>query len=219
MRRMFTFAEMYQGLKSWFVDKTNIEPSLPIIKKITSAQAANILLSDVVQNYGGVIYVADSLTANENSALFLISKGSSSYSVTMLKNQGRELPFLSSFPVQGNAYLSLYLANTSGQMVIKFNNVTNIATGLGGVPVYGIENSTLHIKGTFTPTQNIAAGTKLFSTSQTLTARMTHSSAINSGAAGAETFVGISIQTNGDVYCLGALTSGVAYNIAVTATL
>lgn len=102
---------------------------------------------------------------------------------------------------------------------ISFANVTDINANLGGTPQYGVENSTLHIKGTFTPSSTIAAGTKLFSTNQTLDARMTHGSAINAGSTGSESFVGISIQTNGDVYCLGALTSGVVYSIAVTASM
>lgn len=219
---MLTISEMYNKLKEYFVDKTNIESSLPVIKKITSAQAATTYLYGVVQNYGGVVYVTDSLTSNTNCALILVSykdKDSGSFTVTMIKNQGSDTPFVASYLNQGNTPLSNYLNSTSGQMNIKFISATNITTGLGGVPVVGIENSTLHIKGTFTPTATIAAGTKLFSTSQTLGARMTHGSAINSGTAGSETFVGISIQTNGDVYCLGALTSGVTYNIAVTATL
>ena len=108
-----------------------------------------------------------------------------------------------------------YFANRSIDLYLT----TSINADLGGVPVCGTENSTLHIKGTFTPTATIASGSKLFSTGVSLGAKMTHGSAINSGTAGSETFVGISIQTNGDVYCLGALTSGVTYNIAVTATM
>lgn len=102
---------------------------------------------------------------------------------------------------------------------IVYSPCTNVNSKLLGSLSNGIENSTLHISGTFTPTATIAAGTKLFSTGETLSARMTDGSAINSGTAGSETFVGISIQTNGDVYCLGALTAGVTYSIAVTATL
>lgn len=99
-----------------------------------------------------------------------------------------------------------------------FTDVTAKHASLGGTPQFKTVTDTLHIRGTFTPTGNIASGSKLFST-RAITARMTHGSAINSGTAGAEAFVGISIQTNGDVYCLGALTGGVAYSIAVTATL
>jgi hypothetical protein len=236
MKRMLAISEMYNKLKGMFADKTSnsTQEFVGYVQAplLSSLNGNSILDVKAIGPVAGTDLVSSKINAQEDG-IYNAIVGANHITILMLFTSASTADYIIYSPQQ--VYKVLY-GNTSTFSTMTFNdiistasaissasiaffNTTDVNAKLGGTPVRAVENSTLHIKGTFTPTATIAAGTKLFSTGQTLSARMTHGSAINSGTAGAETFVGISIQTNGDVYCLGALTAGITYNIAVTATL
>jgi hypothetical protein len=238
MRRMLTINEMYNKLKVYFADKTNtgteaiagdllfqknavaFSPSKFVVKELGTVQLSDLLSAYIPAStkYNGLYHF--NYGSGEQGFMFItFSVDLSSIRATAVIPSSPGQIITSSQPYSSAIFQNLiygtYLSNTDAY----FSDVESINANLGGTPQKARENSTLHIRGTFTPTATIAAGTKLFATGQTLSAKMTHGSAINTGSTGSETFVGISIQTNGDVYCLGALTAGVTYNIAVTATI
>ena len=219
-RRMLTISEMYNKLKGYFADKTNtgvetIAGDLKIHSIITAdfGQCNNLLIRSKCIDTSS--YYACSFKVMGSTYFGLVKYSGGPVVASCVSDSGIRYTYTGS----PNSTFNDIISMQTYILPITFTSVTSINTSLGGTPAYGIENSTLHIEGTFTPTATIAAGSKLFATGFTLGYRITHGSAINSGAAGSETFVGISIQRNGDVYCLGALTSGIEYSIAVTATL
>lgn len=219
MRRMKTIGELFADLKSYFVNKTNtgvetIAGDLKIHSIITAdfGECNNLLVRSKCIDTNS--YYACSFRVMGNTYFGLV-KYSSVVTASCVSDGGIRYVYTGS----PNATFNNIISKQTYALEVIFTSVTSINTSLGGTPTYGIENSTLHIRGSFTPTSNIASGSKLFSTGQSLNTKMTDDSAINTGSTGAETFVGISIQTNGDVYCLGALTSGVTYNIAVATTI
>lgn len=236
-RRMLTISEMYNKLKVYFADKTStgtetmsgnllfqkntgaFSPSKFVVKELGTVQLTDLLSAFIPAStkYNGLYH------ANYGSSqLFFITSFSNDLAFVntiafVPDSIGKQI--YNSKLFSAATFTDVANGNYLSSADIFFYDATGTNANLGGLPKYGKENSTLHIRGTFTPTATIAAGTKLFATGQTLGAKMTHGSAINTGSTGAETFVGISIQTNGDVYCLGALTAGVTYSIAVTATI
>lgn len=205
-RRMLTIDEIRLGLSnSCVVDIGLVDDTTLIKDKIAAGKNGLYLFRTSSRAYLCLI----TFSINNDLVSGMCYSGTSAQVLTY--------NFMTSYAT--TKFLDIYYGTVMNRTPLVTSNVTSINTNLGGTPIYGTENDTLHIRGTFTPTGTIAAGSKLFSTGQPLSARMTHGSAINTGTAGSETFVGISIQTNGDVYCLGALNSGVIYNIAVTATL
>ena len=236
-RRMLTINEMYNKLKGMFVDKTStttqimsgniltpkvITPKFStdsghfVIKDLGNVTSADLIANYVIAGESGIYKFYE--TTLSRSSIVTINFNNANTSISGFCVDEGYLHYFNDVMYFSATFYSLRDSLIS-LMPIFFFDASSVASQLNGTVQYGIENSTLHIHGAFTPTETIAAGTKLFSTEQTLGAKMTHGSAINTGTTGAETFVGISIQTNGDVYCLGALTSGVAYNIAVTATM
>ena len=258
-RRMLTISEMYNKLKSYFVDKASTSQQellgnlkigdttifaengaivsggstfsssqvkaptvfsvngaiLTAFQEIGNVATADLMSSKITARQSGIYHYYD--TSLSRSSMLILNFSSDGTTISGINVSAHYVDYFQAITFVGATFSAVTNLQLSAAP-ITFSNVTSINSNLGGTPLYGVENSTLHIKGAFTPTATIAAGTKLFSTGQTLGVKMTHGSAINSGTAGSETFVGISIQTNGDVYCLGALTSGVTYSIAVTAT-
>ena len=219
-----------------FADKTSTDPqtfvgdveapslsstngtSKIVFKELGAITDNDYVSAKIVAGENGVYEYVSTTPANPPKMLDIVFNSNNS-SITGLNIYGSgriyaffNLPFESTTFEQLNSW-------EINNVPVTFSNVTDINANLGGTPTFGTENSTLHIRGTFTPTANIPEGNKLFATGRAITARMTHGSAINAGSTGSESLVGISIQTNGDVYNLGALTAGVTYSIAVTATM
>lgn len=223
MKRMKTIKEMYDQLKGFFADKTSADEQDMTsfasvngnrklsIKELGVVSSSSLISSKGITSSGIYSYSIDS--RDYVSIISIIED-----SLTCVTFKYGDIYYRSNTTFSTSTFLNLYNAQYY-RKVIDFYSVASLNSNISGTIQFGQENSTLHIKGLFSiQNATIPAGTKLFTAAQ-IDYIMTHGSAINSGTAGNETFVGLSIQTNGDVYNLAPLILGTTYRIAVTATM
>lgn len=209
---------------------TNLDPSVTFAAMIAALvipndivpviQSADVgmTLQNTLAKYGGLVFIPSTSTL-----LILKDSGSQIYVTAMTPQDPNSARYgLMQGPMPYGTLNNINFASILASNLMAIGPVyTTVSSGTGwsGTVKYGIENDTLHIKGTITVGASaIAANSVLLSLPSNFRPdyQFTHGSAINTGAANSATFSGVVVGTDGSVVNQAILAANTTYNICIT---
>lgn len=187
---------------------------------IVAAADMGLSLSATVAKYGMAFIVGAAIPV----LILLQDAGSSIYNATAImpktNNAGRSA--ISAGNIAASTLNSVdFSAVLPVNITVAGPAYTDVTSGAGwtGSVNYGVENDTLHIKGTLTVgSSQIASGSTLFTLPAGFqpSTQFTHGSAVNTGVGASATFSGVVITTGGAIINQAILAANTTYNICIT---